>query len=744
MLSLQLARILRILGIFIGMCIIAQIASDLTKTGGARSLYRPLVAGDQWIVEGNFPRLDMAISPLEIPSEMTGQPGFALWRSWAPETNGTVGAVHTPAFAPPRFMAVPIVGFPLEAEGFRLYGQCADTGENWDIAVQRTNTQWSTVYLDMNRYRCASVSLHATSAGNAYYVGIGTPFEVSKGAYAAHAGFGARAMVALLTWGVVAAIVFCAALLIRNVDVAMPVGMVALAAGGMAVLALASVPAGWRRVGILFALIAMVRIGYALWVAVKHRPSFRGMMPVVEALAVWLCVSLFYLAIISMSDNGAGSWSINGVFAPLRWSTDNQLPYFLAEKLYEGRPIDEMQWGPWLAADRTPLLAGILLAMRYLFIGFFGHVLGSDFIPTAYMASSIVILTSWVPVLAWISRANRLNGTIILLLAVTSPFFLFNSVFTWGKILGGTYTLVAFGLLHRLSHGEGGPRALALVAACASAAYLSHASNAFAVLPLAVFYCLAILRQGPAAIVVASAFAITIVAPWLYWQIHLQPGGNALTRYLLTGDFGFNRRDQSIVADVLSVYSALGVGGWLESKWQAITACFGIFLDWTSFPEVAKGQGHVGLAGASRVQDFFVLARSVWILPVALFSVWAVGSRQQVDTSLWRDPAIVGVCSLVLTVLISLSPVTTHTLPYGAVMLLFFAAAEILARASAWLQLAVVTMASSYFVAVWIVSPHIDAGVINWNAVAIVFELALLLVIGAALAFNRNSHGDKA
>ena len=60
------------------------------------------------------------------------------------------------------------------------------------------------------------------------------------------------------------------------------------------------------------------------------------------------------------------------------------------------------------------------------------------------------------------------------------------------------------------------------------------------------------------------------IFPWAYWQIVVQPGGNALLRYALAGDYGFDQAADSGSSPPQSTcIRRLGVQGWLVAKLQA-------------------------------------------------------------------------------------------------------------------------------------------------------------------------------
>src|SRR4029079_7645297 len=113
------------------------------------------------------------------------------------------------------------------------------------------------------------------------------------------------------------------------------------------------------------------------------------------AVLYWLVVAMTYVAFVSSIDNGGGTWAVNGMFSPLRWSVDNQLPLLFSEAMYDGTPRDAIKWGQGLASDRTPLLAALLLIVRSVIIGPLALNTGSTIVSTAYVLAGIVILSSW-------------------------------------------------------------------------------------------------------------------------------------------------------------------------------------------------------------------------------------------------------------------------------------------------------------------------------------------------------------
>ena len=97
--------------------------------------------------------------------------------------------------------------------------------------------------------------------------------------------------------------------------------------------------------------------------------------------------------------------------------------------------------GGWYFDDRTPLLTAMIIIPQTLLAEPLASLLGSDFVYLADSVAAITILAIWVAVLLWFASklAVRHLGLFIAIVAI-SPFMLFNTVYTWGKLLGATYS----------------------------------------------------------------------------------------------------------------------------------------------------------------------------------------------------------------------------------------------------------------------------------------------------------------
>ncbi|HMN84513.1 MAG TPA: hypothetical protein PKA74_00780, partial [Bauldia sp.] len=665
-------------------------------------------------------------SATQVPALAGGLRGMKLWRSWSPETRGSVGTLTTAPFKPSRFMAIPFHGNPGERPGQRIYLRCVATGLERDVATIRVIAAWSTAYIKPPRDFCrGDVQLVATAATPDRVVGVGTPLRISAAAYYAQTTFPPRALVVAGAWAILvsllAAFAWAGGRLVPSVD-RLAAGFCGLGLAGMALFLVTHFSAEAGR--ILATLLSVAGIAGVALMAARDRPTLRSLAATHgRGAVIWLAVALTFAAFWGAADNGGGSWAINGLFSPVRWSTDNQLPFLFAEALDTDVARETIRFGNWLASDRTPLLTTLYLLLRPLVIAPVVDGVGKTFTATAYMLAGTVILTSWVPILAHLSRVVlRRDGGLLVLLAAISPFFVFNSVYAWGKLLGGTYIMLAalLLLLMRRENTRNGP-ALAAVAVSVALAYLSHGSNGFAALGLALAFAATIWRQGALRIALGTVAALATAAPWLWWQSAIQPGGDALIRSALTGIGDAQVRNVPLLRSIAKAYRGLGVDGLIARKIEAIRIIFGV-------APAGSGESAIFFAGnrvvgEARLRDFFLPARSLGFPAVAglamlVTALFRPANRRPVLLSEPGMLALAGALGLLVTLVIALNrPIVLGT-GYGSIALLFAGGAMALIASGRAATLTATAIAGVYFLAVWVVSPLSGALRIEWSNLA--------------------------
>jgi len=701
--------------------VLGILAGGWSVFGDMRTV-RALVPEDGWSMSGAFSAEAAMSNAQQIPSELWSDPSFRYWQAWTADGSPAIGQIESAPFKSPSFVAIPYGGFPDEVPGNRIVLRCEASTAEIAVSRFRMNDLRATSYLYVPGSFCSGDIRLVASIDKKGFLAVGTPFEISAARYYAETGMFSRALVVVLTWLCLMLAWFKSTFLCTRISSScnrVAAGLVGIAILGMVFIVTFTIGPSFGRASVL-ALTAMVILGSAV-VAFRARDWTRDTLrDLALPSAVWLAVALFYASVVTAADNGGGSWWINSLFTPVRWSSDNQIPYQFAEALLEGRAPADIRWGPWLPTDRTPLLTGLLLPVRVLILGPLANVIGPTFRPTAYMMSSIVMLSIWAAVLvAVLRRFSRHLFSIPMILAVTTPFLLFNSVFAWPKMLGAAYVLLSFGLLFEMRSRSSDRVMLVLIALAASAAFLSHSSNVFALLPVALLFLPTIFRQGPRRLAIATLAAIALALPWFYWQWALVPGGNALLRFALAFDFDAGNRDRSVLSAMRDVYSSMSLTDWLNNKIATIGNILGFTPMDFGLPEMASNSAGAGPLGNARILDFLSVRHALGIAGLGILLVPFLGhfGKNAEAVSLARLASVAGVAGVVLALLVTLPPGIVHHQAYGALLLIVLGGGLAIALAPRWLGWASALISLAYFAVVWVWHPIATAVTIHFSAI---------------------------
>lgn len=678
---------------------------------------RPLVAPAGIEVARGFIRNDPP-RDFEVRRGVRESPWFATWRSWTPAEGAVPGDARSAQFAMPPYVAVAYQGFA-GAPGIGLWLECESDGARLPVAEARTNTQWAEAIVARPPGWCAGggTRLVAHSDSRERYLAFGTPFEVSrlsawKARYAGLFGLG------LLLFALVAGFCVAAAAALRRAwPQGDPIasGLVGLGVFGYALFFVfdASRSAGNVVAG---AGVAVALAGLALlagWRPRGARDAGADVLAWRAPLLCWGVVACAFTALLFAADAGAGAWTANARFAPVRWSTDNQLPMLVAEHLVR-LDLAKIDLGPWLVSDRTPLSYGLHAWLRSVAAVLARGADGPHLAWQFHALAGIVINTAWVAV-AWrllrgVGLAPRRAALLLAALAAL-PFCLFNSIYTWPKLLAAAFGLAAIVQLLRplAAHADGttAPAATRWVQAAllSALALLSHGGAVFGILAmLAVAF--AAHRDGlrPGVLLRAGAAAVALLLPWMAWQRLVQPGGNALLKSVFGGTFGFDEREVGVVETIARSYAALSPGEWLGMKLEGLRS---LLLppagDTCGMGEMVPGA--TGL-GAARIADFLALAPSVkflWLgLLVALVPAWRRAATH-------RHAALallgVGLLGIVVDLVLAWDCQIIHTQSYQSILAIALGLLLLLADAPRALRNAALGATFAYALAAWIVEP---------------------------------------
>jgi len=667
-----------------------------------------IVSRAGWQVDAAFD--ETRPSTREIAPAIAEAKEAVFLRSWRPDLGATPGRVVSPPFDAAAPFLLPIVGYPTELGNF-VGIECISSKERRAVATGNPHETWVARVVVLPGGWCSSqVRVVAESSSTTHYVGVGTPFTASRAdlwlgklpslTFLHAAGFlpiaflvAAGTLIGRSNWPSIARIAAGAA--------------VGSAAGYGAFFAafLGSRAATVFSLLVIFAAAAAFSLRSKSLSRAERTACFR-------AIAAWYFLSLALGLLLVGANLGAGPWDPAYIFSPARWSTDHLLPAFVAEGFFRGDEIRSILGGGWKVSDRPPLQAGLYLLARPLW----SVLVPVDALPAslglAYGFAGIVVQTGALLAIFWFIRESleRLHGdwrwpTAV---ALFTPFFLFNTVYTWPKLLSAGLAILAIDLLlRREAYGAvlGSARVHLLAGALFGFALLSHAGVAFGLIVLPIFFRIASGRWRVRELAVCAVVAVTLWIPWAAWQAAYDPPGNALTKFALAGTFDFENPGRSLGSVVLQRYGNLTLEQWLSTRSFALLTLLGAV---TTEPIGWLASGSDGLLGRFRLRDFLYVMPCLGLMLVPLAFNARPGSRNERRSAL-RDFGLACLCTgaagLLGNALITWSVHIQHTQSYLSLALLYAAAATGLVLMPSRLRAIVASLSVGYTTVVWIWSP---------------------------------------
>jgi hypothetical protein len=417
-------------------------------------------------------------------------------------------------------------------------------------------------------------------------------------------------------------------------------------------------------------------------------------------------LAVSYLASVIASDA-----EINGRF---RFPTppDNTLPFMLSERIANGTYGLGVPPGPldvdWRSSDRPPLQAAVALAARALQFGDGGRF---------YQFAATWCQMGWVAALYALGRTIALPRRYLqftMIAAATSPFFFFNGVYTWPKLLSAWLCVTGLAIgLHIVRQG-GKTRGVTLASIVAAGAIalglLAHGGSAFSLLALPL---LAVWGKPWRAIgtTTAAAAAVTvmlIVTPWMAYQRLYDPPGNRLLKLHFAGVEQVDAR--GTWEAIRDSYRALTPSSYLAGRWQNVMQQgFGTYplrlehpADWVQWQQLMR---HVPLIGFLCV-GFPMLA-------------WTPARSELPDASLRliRQLTWYALATAVIWIVLMIVPSSTlvHQGSYVMTMLLLFGAAVLTAMLPPWPRRLLLSLHVALFLTCYLFSIRTASPAAAWR-----------------------------
>jgi hypothetical protein len=463
-------------------------------------------------------------------------------------------------------------------------------------------------------------------------------------------------------------------------------------------------------------------------------------------LLAWLALALCLVAFMTGADNRAGRWAANALFSPLSWSTDNELPIIFAQRFAHRTATTPMTLGDWYFDDRTPLLTAMIVIPQTLLAERLGSLLGSDFVSLADSIAAITILAIWMAALLWFaSKLAVRHPRLFIAIVAVSPFMFFNTVYTWGKLLGATYLLIAVGLTLEACKSDEARSNLGLVPAALTLSFLSHAGNAVAGLAFLIVFWSVLRWRDARVLAIGTIAALAIIAPWGYWTHFIQPGGNALLRIQLANDPGFDHRSVPVLTSMIEYLHSIGWQSWLTMKLRWFEWLFNVN---GFFPlSIPVDTQTASFWANQRALDFVVVSRTIGIASIGAFvALWRCVVHGNSRDRLALRLVACGALGVVIMILLIVQVGITHDHAYGAIIMISIGGAMFLADRDSRLPSFLFVVWLVYFAYVWIWQPVANADQIHPKSLilAAIWATAVASIVAtwAAQRTMRGHHLD--
>jgi hypothetical protein len=315
----------------------------------------------------------------------------------------------------------------------------------------------------------------------------------------------------------------------------------------------------------------------------------------------------------------------------------------------------------------------------------------------------------------------------VLVFIACIPFVLFNTVYGWPKAFGAVFALLAFGLAWQ-SRNPGavvsGKSTILLFFTLGAFSMLAHSSTALFLAPLGLLFLFWNVRSNTRTVLLGFGFALALLASWSLYKFAVLPSADPVTKYALTGDYGFGHPEWSLWQMLADRYRELDFWQWLEIK---KTMLLQVFLPLNhSVTQIALNSDFgAGDIDKLRAWDFMLLFKGNVVIPsFAVATAWVSLSAFALRRSAVfqnQGPFLVlagiSVIAWLLVVLGFLAPAILHHLPQAAVVGLALCGAVVTNQHYPMLFGLTLIALISYTGAVWIISPLQSALAIDTGAV---------------------------
>lgn len=670
-----------------------------------------------------------------------------LIRNWTPDQGIVQLNYNSNTFNPARYMSVTITGSSYSKDGLiSIFIECLSNAKRIEVFKGSVNTNISETLISTPINWCAG-NAHLTfkTEEKGTYVGVGMVYEISFISYIK------STFIGKLIYFVLSAFIFSVIMLAGSTYLIqhgwtsdpLPLAFLCLGALSLLVFYSASYIRDLKGLGvfiILFSVFYLIRNANR---EIMH-DTFNKLK---SYLGIWLLVSFFYFVLLSLSYSGLGHWEPTYRFWPASWSSDGELSWLFTEAIHNGWNLEQLFGGQWLPSDRPPLMSGTFLFLTDIFKFLQQNNDGYYLRGSTYNTASILLNTLWVPVIWWLLSKTWLNFNLnqklcILLFLTFIPFIIFNSIYGWPKFLGASFALLAFGLCSENCLKNSPQKNIAafyFFPLMCALSMLSHMSTAIFLLPLTLLFIYSNITKNLKHLFCGGIVGFGILATWLIYKATILPSNDPVTKFALTGSFGFG--DSSTLIEMLKArYEGMTFIDWLSiKKLMFIQPFLPIDNSITNIP--LNNDSGASFIGQLRAWDFMLLSKGNIAVIVCLLTCCFSFTKKQAPSNkenLFFLLVMVSLISWILITLAFVAPLVIHHWPQAALFGLALGGIATTCHRYPLIFYFLFITTISYTTAVWIIDPLSNSVSIDTGA-----AVALSIILFMVLSYRKRPELEK-
>lgn len=545
---------------------------------GASRPRKPLLDRSDWEVSGRDVHfLGGTIDKYLISDDILKSPDLLLWST---QGAGKPNEIHlrSKIFKTPVYLSFPYAeGSQLNHDSIVLL--CLESNIKIPLVSDHTNAAWTERTVRIPVDRCGSRAQLIFDSNGEYFTGFGTPFSANIFHYLKYSIFTAGFYFQL------AFLFFLSQLFLSYfLSKSLLPKWISLTSGSILMFGIHSLLLFYlysekKELGISFSLISMMA-SLTLLLKERFRRSF------VKRNYRWLChlysFGLFFSLLLWLKNSGNLTWLPSTRFYPAEWSSDNLLPVFSMKAFLNLENLNGL-FGSWFISDRPPLFTGGVLGAALIWEGARQLGIGDCGIPPIFAYGTLLNLLWLFPFVVWRRHfgLRRSECQLAILALMSTGFVIFNSIYTWPKLMTVAFAFPSFVLIRQIRFSEIVQKGVLVTSiVCGVLSLLTHGGAVFyfIALTLLCLFHLKMIVKGMRSVLLGLFVGFLTYLPWLIWQNNVIKPRGALVKFALAGTFGW---ESSLTTweVVSSAYSKLSITEWIDKKMLGILNWIGYFQE---------------------------------------------------------------------------------------------------------------------------------------------------------------------